>query len=99
MTARTLKNLKLAPQHIRHATVAAYPHLKDIAENLIYDAAAPCIMIGQDNWGLIVSLQVKSGRATQPPASDPTGLGSVWVLPQFITVNKYDTSLTTVRRF
>ncbi|GBP48109.1 hypothetical protein EVAR_74614_1 [Eumeta japonica] len=70
-------NLKLAPQRVERATVAACSHLTDIAENLIYDAAAPCILIGQDNWGLIVSRQIKSGRANQPAAS-LTQLG--WVL-------------------
>ncbi|GBP16376.1 hypothetical protein EVAR_91785_1 [Eumeta japonica] len=34
-------NLKLAPQRVERATVAACSHLTDIAENLIYDAAAP----------------------------------------------------------
>ncbi|GBP10056.1 hypothetical protein EVAR_77494_1 [Eumeta japonica] len=69
MTAQTIRNLKLAPQRVERATVAACSHLTDIAENLIYDAAAPCILIGQDNWGLIVSRQIKSGRANQPAAS------------------------------
>ncbi|GBP06863.1 hypothetical protein EVAR_62946_1 [Eumeta japonica] len=76
-TAQTIRNLKLAPQRVERATVAACSHLTDIAENLIYDAAAPCILIGQDNWGLIVSRQIKSGRANQPAAS-LTQLG--WVL-------------------
>ncbi|GBP09127.1 hypothetical protein EVAR_77961_1 [Eumeta japonica] len=41
MTAQTIRNLKLAPQRVERATVAACSHLTDIAENLIYDAAAP----------------------------------------------------------
>ncbi|GBP95025.1 hypothetical protein EVAR_91832_1 [Eumeta japonica] len=45
MTAQTIRNLKLAPQRVERATVAACSHLTDIAENLIYDAAAPCILI------------------------------------------------------
>ncbi|GBP48091.1 hypothetical protein EVAR_74596_1 [Eumeta japonica] len=69
MTAQTIRNLKLAPQRVERATVATCSHLTDIAENLIYDAAAHCILIGQDNWGLIVSRQIKSGRANQPAAS------------------------------
>ncbi|GBP12287.1 hypothetical protein EVAR_75581_1 [Eumeta japonica] len=73
MTAQTIRNLKLAPQRVERATVAC-SHLTDIAENLIYDAAAPCILIGQDNWGLIVSRQIKSGRQ---PAASLTQLG--WV--------------------
>ncbi|GBP58293.1 hypothetical protein EVAR_11571_1 [Eumeta japonica] len=48
--SQTIRNLKLAPQRVERATVAACSHLTDIAENLIYDAAAPCILIGQDNW-------------------------------------------------
>ncbi|GBP61941.1 hypothetical protein EVAR_44997_1 [Eumeta japonica] len=77
VSTQTIRNLKLAPQRVERATVAACSHLTDIAENLIYDAAAPCILIGQDNWGLIVSRQIKSGRANQPAAS-LTQLG--WVL-------------------
>ncbi|GBP44877.1 hypothetical protein EVAR_24790_1 [Eumeta japonica] len=72
-----MKNLKLTPQRVERATVVAYPHLKGIAENLISDAAAPCILIGQDSYRLIVSPQVKSGRVTQSVAS-LTQLG--WVL-------------------
>ncbi|GBP67619.1 hypothetical protein EVAR_98673_1 [Eumeta japonica] len=41
MTAQTIRNLKLAPQRVERATVATCSHLTDIAENLIYDAAAP----------------------------------------------------------
>ncbi|GBP68746.1 hypothetical protein EVAR_99016_1 [Eumeta japonica] len=55
MTAQTVKNLKLAPQRVERTTVAACSLLTNIAESLIYDAAAPCILIGQDNWGLIMS--------------------------------------------
>ncbi|GBP43249.1 hypothetical protein EVAR_39307_1 [Eumeta japonica] len=59
MTAQIMRNLKVTPQPVEHATVAACSHLTNIAENLIYDAAAPCILIGQDNWGLIVLRQIK----------------------------------------
>ncbi|GBO98898.1 hypothetical protein EVAR_312_1 [Eumeta japonica] len=48
MTIQTMRNLKLAPQRIERATVAACSLLRDIAESLIYDAAA-------HNWGLIIS--------------------------------------------
>ncbi|GBP92276.1 hypothetical protein EVAR_66419_1 [Eumeta japonica] len=65
MTTQTMKNFKLAPQHVECSTVVAYSYLKDIAESLIYDTAAPCIVIGQDNWGSIVSQQIKSGRTNQ----------------------------------
>ncbi|GBP79480.1 hypothetical protein EVAR_59154_1 [Eumeta japonica] len=69
MTAQTMRILKLAPQCVEHATVVVCSHLTDIAESLIYDAAAPYILIGQDIWGLILSPQIKSGRANQPTAS------------------------------
>ncbi|GBP91505.1 hypothetical protein EVAR_66095_1 [Eumeta japonica] len=53
----------------RRATVAACSHLTDIAENLIYDAAAPCILIGQDNWGLLCrdKLRVVAQTSLPPP--------------------------------
>ncbi|GBP03651.1 hypothetical protein EVAR_2406_1 [Eumeta japonica] len=43
----------------------------------MYNAAAPYTLIGHENWGLIVTKQIKSGRANQPAAS-LTQLG--WVL-------------------
>ncbi|GBP82298.1 hypothetical protein EVAR_86652_1 [Eumeta japonica] len=82
--AQTIRNLKLAPQRVERATVAACSHLTDIAENLIYDAAAPCILIGQDNWGLIVSRQIK--RWSRKPACrllDSTGLGYMDAAPVY----------------
>ncbi|GBP27306.1 hypothetical protein EVAR_18777_1 [Eumeta japonica] len=92
MTVQTMKNLKLVPQRVEYSTVAACFHLKDIAESLIFDAAAPCILFGQDNWGLIV------WRSHDPACRllDPNGLGSTRVLLQFITADKYDTAPMTV---
>ncbi|GBP69345.1 hypothetical protein EVAR_53422_1 [Eumeta japonica] len=70
MTAQTIRNLKLAPQRVERATVAACSHLTDIAENLIYDAAAPCILIGQDN-GAFLSRPINTVHHLRPSdASD-----------------------------
>ncbi|GBP79328.1 hypothetical protein EVAR_99551_1 [Eumeta japonica] len=87
-----MRNLKLTPQRVECPTVTACPDLKNIAESLIRDAAAPCILIGQDKWGLIASRQIKSSRVIQSVDS-LTQLG--WVLHrllQFIMTDKYDTS-------
>ncbi|GBP81022.1 hypothetical protein EVAR_41018_1 [Eumeta japonica] len=45
LESQTIRNLKLAPQRVERATVATCSHLTDIAENLIYDAAAPCASV------------------------------------------------------
>ncbi|KAJ8705928.1 hypothetical protein PYW07_010705 [Mythimna separata] len=74
---RTVDNLKLAPQFLEKKRIEDCPHLKKIADSLHYEGESPQLLIGQDNWELIVTREVRRGRPGQPVASR-TGLG--WVL-------------------
>ncbi|CAG4967203.1 unnamed protein product [Colias eurytheme] len=73
----TVDNLKLAPQFLIKERIEQCRHLREFAEQLYYEAKAPLLLIGQDNWRLMESKQIRKGRTGQPVASR-TALG--WVL-------------------
>ncbi|XP_048486344.1 uncharacterized protein LOC119693582 [Plutella xylostella] len=75
--ARTVEKLDFITQTVKKEEVDDCSHLSDIQEELAYEGASPKILIGQDNWDLIVSREVRNGRRDQPVASR-TQLG--WVL-------------------
>ncbi|XP_026746038.1 uncharacterized protein LOC113507378 [Trichoplusia ni] len=77
ITVRTIDDLKLSEQRVNRSTVKNCLHLKTIERQLLYDAERPKLLIGQDNWGLIVTRKLKKGKPTEPVAS-LTHLG--WVL-------------------
>ncbi|XP_026733916.1 uncharacterized protein LOC113498174 [Trichoplusia ni] len=77
ITVRTIDDLKLSEQRVNRSTVKNCLHLKTIKRQLLYDAERPKLLIGQDNWGLIVTRRLKKGKPTEPVAS-LTYLG--WVL-------------------
>ncbi|XP_026747153.1 uncharacterized protein LOC113508367 [Trichoplusia ni] len=77
ITVRTIDDLKLSEQRVNSSTVKNCLHLKAIERQLLYDAERPKLLIGQDNWGLIVTRRLKKGKPTEPVAS-LTHLG--WVL-------------------
>lgn len=77
IVVRTIDDLKLSEQGIEKDTVENCPHLKAIEKQLLYTAERPKLLIGQDNWGLIVTRRLKKGRSADPVAS-LTSLG--WVL-------------------
>ncbi|XP_026745719.1 uncharacterized protein LOC113507066, partial [Trichoplusia ni] len=77
ITVRTIDDLKLSEQRVNRSTVKSCLHLKAIERQLLYDAERPKLLIGQDNWGLIVTRRLKKGKPTEPVAS-LTHLG--WVL-------------------
>lgn len=74
---RTIKNLKIPPQYLDLEDIEACNHLQPIRNEIVYKPEAPKMIIGQDNWGLIVSRKIIKGRRSQPAAS-LTSLG--WVL-------------------
>ncbi|CAK1547419.1 unnamed protein product [Leptosia nina] len=74
---RTMDNLQLSPQFVDKKIIESCSHLKDLVETLWHEAEAPALLIGQDNWDCIVSLEVRRGRPGQLVASR-TKLG--WVL-------------------
>lgn len=75
--ARTISNMQLSPQAITDEELYGCSHLRDIEDRLKYVNAKPQILIGQDNWHLLLSEEVRQGQRTQPVAS-LTPLG--WVL-------------------
>lgn len=77
MQAQTISKLNLPPQEISSDLVSQCTHLQDIQDEIAYTCAKPTLLIGQDNWHLIVSRELKTGKNTQPVAS-LTKLG--WVL-------------------
>ncbi|XP_045486697.1 uncharacterized protein LOC123689628 [Pieris rapae] len=75
--ARTIKELKLTPQFIDKTRIQKCHHLRGLLQDVCYEAEAPKLLIGQDNWQYIVSLQMRRGKPGQPVASR-TKLG--WVI-------------------
>ncbi|XP_045485548.1 uncharacterized protein LOC123689458 [Pieris rapae] len=75
--ARTIKELKLTPQLIDKTRLKKCHHLRGLLQDACYEAEAPKLLIGQDNWEHIVSLQIRRGKPGQPVASR-TKLG--WVI-------------------
>ncbi|XP_041983271.1 uncharacterized protein LOC121736254 [Aricia agestis] len=77
MNASTISNLNLTPQSVSKDLVRQCSHLAELEDELCYEQAKPTILIGQDNWHLITSRQLRIGNKGQPVAS-LTKLG--WVL-------------------
>lgn len=77
LRARTIKNLLLHGQTVDRSTLANYPHLRDIERDVFYGEATPMVLIGADNWHLIVTRELRMGKKTEPAASF-TQLG--WVI-------------------
>ncbi|XP_059058487.1 uncharacterized protein LOC131851945 [Achroia grisella] len=77
VSARTMKKLLLSPQTVSRNAIEDCPHLYDIIDQLTYEEGQPTVLLGQDNWHLLLAHEVRRGNKTQPVAS-LTDLG--WVL-------------------
>lgn len=77
LNAFTIDRLNLSSQEVSRDIVEQCKHLCNIIDELCYERATPTILIGQDNWNLIVSRQLLCGEPTLPIAS-LTKLG--WIL-------------------
>lgn len=77
VTARTMKDLKLSPQSVPRRLLEGCEHLRDVEEHLVYEQGTPTVLIGQDNWHLLLTHDVRRGGRNQPVAT-LTDLG--WVL-------------------
>ncbi|XP_073943417.1 uncharacterized protein [Choristoneura fumiferana] len=75
--ARTVASLDFATQSISERELRDCRHLEDIKNEVTCSRATPKILIGQDNWELIISQEIRRGRRDQLVASR-TLLG--WVL-------------------
>lgn len=74
---RTVDRLSISAQSIDSKELNSYNHLNGLIEELTYERARPMLLIGQDNWHLLISKNIRSGKRNQPVASY-TELG--WVL-------------------
>ncbi|XP_059053830.1 uncharacterized protein LOC131848089 [Achroia grisella] len=75
--ARTIRDLTLGTQRV-NSEILAYGHLRQLTcEQVCYEDARPKVLIGSDNWHLIVTRKLLIGRHNQPAAS-LTRLG--WVI-------------------
>ncbi|XP_063371443.1 uncharacterized protein LOC134659686 isoform X3 [Cydia amplana] len=77
METYTVCDVGLGAQGVPRDLVDKCDHLSKIADELSYPPAVPTIVIGQDNWHLIVTRQIIDGPPNLPVAS-LTRLG--WVL-------------------
>ncbi|XP_048483865.1 uncharacterized protein LOC125489998 [Plutella xylostella] len=77
VNARTVRKLHLAAQRVTEQDLAGCPHLEDIQHELKHADMKPGLLIGQDNWHLLMASEVRAGQRHQPVASR-TPLG--WVL-------------------
>ncbi|KAL0818483.1 hypothetical protein ABMA28_008938 [Loxostege sticticalis] len=66
---RTIPQLVLHTQAIP-AGILNYEHLRDLDPgNVCYESTRPRLLIGADNWHLIVSRELRTGKKTEPVAS------------------------------
>ncbi|CAG5056933.1 unnamed protein product [Parnassius apollo] len=77
ISVQTIKSLNLSPQSVSRELLQRCSHLTPIKDELIYERSRPTILIGQNNWHLIVTRELISGGKNLPVAS-LTKLG--WVL-------------------
>lgn len=82
VSAYTIPELNLTPQQISYEDIKDCPHLKSVGDRITYENLQPSILIGQDNWHLIVTRELKTGGVNKPVAS-LTKLG--WVLHGYRT--------------
>ncbi|XP_075989157.1 uncharacterized protein LOC142986969 [Anticarsia gemmatalis] len=75
--ARTVRNFQVSSQRVSREHIKACQHLKDIQGELTYEDVKPKLLIGQDNWHLLLTSDIRKGNKDQPVAS-LTSLG--WVL-------------------
>ncbi|GBP75060.1 hypothetical protein EVAR_48740_1 [Eumeta japonica] len=75
LVAHTVRDLRIAPQSIPDNIVEECEHLADIRSQITYASGTPTILLGQDNWHLIVTRGVRSGGLQQPAARSPNWAG------------------------
>ncbi|XP_045445582.1 uncharacterized protein LOC123653632 [Melitaea cinxia] len=93
ITARTVKGLQLCRQRVPD-NLTRYKHLRGVVRHTVNEDVKPRMLIGADNWHLIVSRQLRTGKHNEPAASR-TLLG--WVIhgsvPERIIMQKEESVL------
>lgn len=64
---RTVRELGLRTQRAEQGFITQFPHLRDM-ESACYEEARPQVLIGADNWHLMLPIEVRMGRITEPAA-------------------------------
>lgn len=83
--ARAIPHLRLRPQEVTLSDTC-FPHLDDIASELVFSMATPKLLIGTSDWHLLLSRENRVGSAPQP-AAVRTALG--WVLFGYPSRNSF----------
>lgn len=67
--ARTVKDFAVTPQAVSKKSLQ-YAHLSKLdPEQVCYDEGQPRLLIGADNWHLIVTRKLLTGKSSEPAAS------------------------------
>ncbi|XP_073960549.1 uncharacterized protein [Choristoneura fumiferana] len=69
ISARSVNNLNLPKQNLSLVNCDTYPHLQKIKSDLNNRLLKPEILIGQDNYHLIVPLEIMMGSPREPCAT------------------------------
>ncbi|XP_048485725.1 uncharacterized protein LOC125490479 [Plutella xylostella] len=90
--ARTFSRLQLRKQSVPQEALN-FPHLRGM-DDLAYEDATPRLLIGMDQWPLIVSHDLRTGNRDQPAASlTPLGWIVHGLLPRRFLQSREDTVL------
>ncbi|CAK1597101.1 unnamed protein product [Parnassius mnemosyne] len=76
INARTVTNLQIGSQSVNKECLRL-KHLRDLPSSVCYEDAKPRLLLGADNWHLIITRNLRIGRRRQPIAAR-TLLG--WVI-------------------
>ncbi|XP_049886650.1 uncharacterized protein LOC126381173 [Pectinophora gossypiella] len=69
ITAHTVKQLTIGSQTVKRKFIE-YEHLKHLPlDDMSYESARPSLLIGADNWHLIISKEILIGKRYEPIAS------------------------------
>lgn len=71
INVRGVDNLKLPEQNLRSIDCDKYAHLQKLKDKLMLDASSctPEVLIGQDNYNLLVPLEICVGKPNEPSAT------------------------------
>ncbi|XP_063363571.1 uncharacterized protein LOC134652330 [Cydia amplana] len=64
---RTVKDLGINSQQVPRTLIDRYKHLRGLRE-ATYDTATPRVLIGSDNWHMILPLETRVGARNEPAA-------------------------------
>ncbi|CAB3228699.1 unnamed protein product [Arctia plantaginis] len=69
LSVRSLQNFSVPIQNYNLVNFNMYSHLSSIKNEFNYSTSAPEILIGQDNYNLMLPLEIKAGKCNEPCAT------------------------------